>query len=90
MERILRVDERGRVTIPRSVRKALGVGRFVRIRVENGKIVLEPVRDALEELSDLIIEVRVKASMEPSKLSEIASNQLMKEMKVKRKSVGRD
>jgi len=68
------------VTIPSDVREMLGVGRFVSMRVEGSRIVLEPVRDALDELSDLVIKVRVKASVKPSKLSEIAYTQLMKEM----------
>ena len=80
MERILRVDRRGRVTIPRSVREALGIRRFLKIRVEDNRIILEPIRDALKELSDLVVEVRVKASIEPSKLSEIAYNKLINEM----------
>ena len=83
LRRILRVDDKGRVTIPSDVRKMLGMGRFVRMNIEGNRIVLEPIKDALEELSDLIIKVRVKASIEPSKLSEIAYTQLVKEMERK-------
>jgi len=57
----------------------VGVRRFVRMSVEGNRIVLEPIKDALEELSELVIKVRVKASIEPSKLSEIAYTQLVKE-----------
>ncbi|MCD6510747.1 MAG: hypothetical protein J7L11_10230 [Thermoprotei archaeon] len=40
---------------------------------------MEPIKDAWEELSELVIKVRVKASIQPSKLSEIAYTQLVKE-----------
>ena len=79
MKRILCVDDKGRVTIPSDVRKMVGVRRFVRMSVEGNRIVLEPIKDAWEELSELVIKVRVKASIQPSKLSEIAYTQLVKE-----------
>ena len=79
MEYVLTVDERGRISIPSKVRRALGIKRYVRIRVVNGKAVLEPIKDPLEELSELVTEVTVKASQKPGELSKLASEELMRE-----------
>ena len=79
MERILHVDDRGRVVIPSDVREKLGIKRYVKMYVKDGKVILEPVKDIFEEISNLIVEVKIKASLEPSKLSQIASQQLTKE-----------
>jgi len=81
MKRILRIDDRGRIVIPSEVRKSLGIGKAVKLRVKGRMIILEPVEDPLEELSKLVERVSVKASTEPWKLSEIASQQLMRERK---------
>ncbi len=42
MEVLATVDDRGRVTLPKEFREALGIKRRVRIRREGGKIVIEP------------------------------------------------
>lgn len=81
MKRILRIDDRGRIVIPSEVRRSLGIGKAVKLRVKGRMIILEPVEDPLEELSKLVERVSVKASTEPWKLSEIASQQLMRERK---------
>ncbi len=48
---MVRVDEKGRILIPKSIREATGIRerQLVRIRVVNGKIVLEPLRDVADE-----------------------------------------
>lgn len=79
MEYILRVDSKGRVVIPSEIRKSLSIGRAVKLRVRDKSIIIEPVEDPLEELSKLVEKVTIKASTEPWRLSEVASNQLMKE-----------
>lgn len=79
MRYILRIDGKGRITIPSDVRRAIGVGRFVELSIEGRRIVLKPIEDPLEELSKLVVKVHVKASKEPEKLSKIAYNQLLKE-----------
>jgi AbrB family looped-hinge helix DNA binding protein len=81
VEYVLRVDGRGRIVIPSEVRKRLGIGRLVRLRVEDGRAVIEPVRDPLEELSRLLVGVRVKASTEPEKLSTEAYRRLLEELR---------
>lgn len=81
MEYVLRVDRKGRVVIPSEVRRRLGIEGFVRLRVESGRVVLEPARDPLEELSELVVEVNVRASEEPERLGEEASRRLLEELR---------
>ena len=65
MEYIIRVDDRGRISIPNDVRKLLGIKRYIKLRVIDGKVILEPIRDLLDDLADLVTGVSVKASQRP-------------------------
>jgi len=42
MEAVVALDDRGRVTIPKEFREALGIRKRVRMRVEGGRLVIEP------------------------------------------------
>ncbi|MCD6488948.1 MAG: MraZ N-terminal domain containing protein [Desulfurococcales archaeon] len=79
MNYIVRVDKKGRIVIPSSIREALGIGRVVRLYVEGRKIIIEPIEDPIERLSKLVIKSYIEASTEPEKVSRIASEQLVKE-----------
>lgn len=48
---VVRVDGRGRVLIPKGVREALGIkeGGLLRLRVADGRIVLEPLGDVADK-----------------------------------------
>lgn len=50
------ITSKGQVTIPASIRKAFGLvaGKQVAFRLENGKIVIEPVDGGLSSLFGLI------------------------------------
>ena len=74
----VRVDEKGRIVIPKDIRRRLNIGRWVRLRVEGGKVVLEPVRDPLDELAELVVESRIVAGVEPEKVSRVAERELWK------------
>lgn len=45
MEVLVRIDRKGRVLIPKHVREVLGIdeGSTLKLRVEEGRIVLEPI-----------------------------------------------
>jgi len=47
---IVRVDDRGRILIPKSIREKINLRRgcYVRIMVENGKLILEPLKSIAE------------------------------------------
>jgi AbrB family looped-hinge helix DNA binding protein len=50
-----RVDAKGRVTLPKEVREALGLepGTEVEVRGESGRAVIEPERDPESVIADL-------------------------------------
>lgn len=76
---IQRVDDKGRIVIPRNIRKTLKIGKAVKLYVQDGKLIVEPMEDPLERASKIVTKVSIKASVEPEKISEIASSQLIQE-----------
>ncbi len=75
---IVKVDGKGRIVIPKNIRRQLNIGRHVILRIEDNKIVLEPIRDPLDELAELVVESKIIASKEPEKISQIAEQELRK------------
>ena len=55
LEFVLRIDSKGRILIPASIRRELGLRRVVRVRVEGGRLVIEPFRDSVEALVQTVI-----------------------------------
>lgn len=53
---VVRVDRKGRVTIPKSIREALGMreGGLVMIRIVDDKIVLESIEDIVDKYHGII------------------------------------
>lgn len=56
VELVLRVDKKGRILIPSEVRALVGLGGLVRVRVEENRLVLEPMRNPLEELMAQVLD----------------------------------
>ena len=56
MSLVTRIDDKGRVLIPKSIRETIGIKerQLVRIKVVDGKIVLEPLRDIADEYYGVI------------------------------------
>jgi AbrB family looped-hinge helix DNA binding protein len=78
VEMLLRVDEKGRILIPRALREKLGIGRLVRARVEEGRIVIEPVEDPLELLEKAVVKGTEDVEREIGELRRIAEAELRK------------
>ena len=78
MELLLKVDEKGRILIPRALREKLGIGRLVRARVEEGPIVIEPVGDPLELLERAVVKGTEDVEREIGELRRIAEAELRK------------
>lgn len=78
MELLLKVDEKGRILIPRALREKLGIGRLVRARVEEGRIVIEPVGDPLELLERAVVKGTEDVEREIGELRRIAEAELRK------------
>jgi len=56
VELLLRVDDKGRVLIPRALRERLGIRKLVKARVGGRRVVLELVRDHVELLKGAVVE----------------------------------
>jgi AbrB family looped-hinge helix DNA binding protein len=78
VEMLLKVDGKGRVLIPRALREKLGIGRLVRARVEEGRIVIEPVGDPLELLERAVVKGTEDVEREVGELRRIAEAELRK------------
>ena len=55
---------KGQITIPKEVRKALGIGDtfWLRLTIDNGRIVAEPVREKISDTSYLQTLTSIKGS----------------------------
>lgn len=52
---IVRVDRKGRIVIPAEVRKEVSLSKLVRVKVEKGRVVLEPAEDPLKSLEKIVV-----------------------------------
>lgn len=50
--KVVKIDDKGRITIPREIRRKVGLrgGDYVRIRVDDGNIVIEPYKPVSRRL----------------------------------------
>ena len=55
MEFILRVDSKGRILIPSEVRSMLNIKGVVRARIEDGKLIIEPIKDPIDLLVSSVV-----------------------------------
>jgi AbrB family looped-hinge helix DNA binding protein len=78
VEQVLRVDEKGRVLLPKALRKKLGINRLVKARVEGNRIILEPLADPVELLMKAVIKGTEDVELEISELRRTAENQVKK------------
>jgi AbrB family looped-hinge helix DNA binding protein len=76
VELLLKVDEEGRMLIPKALRERLGLGRVVRAKVEEGRMVLEPVRDPIELLEKAVVKGTEDVEKEIVELRGVAEREL--------------
>ncbi len=76
MEILVRVDRRGRIVIPSEVRRSLGIGRVVRLRVREGRIILEAVKDPVERLMELVSKAPSSGDVVEDQFEEALEEQL--------------
>ncbi len=72
MEYILRVDNKGRILIPKEIRSLLNIGSIVSARVENGKLIIEPIKDPIDLLTSSVIRGTENVEVEIEELRQIA------------------
>jgi len=79
-EVIVKVDEKGRVLIPASIRKELGIRKIVKIKVEDGGVTIEPVEDPLHSLVRLTVKGTRDVEKEIRRLRRAAYRELLSEL----------
>ena len=47
----LKVDSKGRIQVPKDLRKQLGIGTEVSVRVENGAMTIEPIERVFDRIA---------------------------------------
>ena len=81
MEFILRIDDKGRVLIPASIRKKLNLKRVVKARIEGDRLIVEPLKDPVEALTQTVIKGSTNVEEEIARLRKIAEEEALKRVK---------
>ena len=76
----LKVDGKGRILIPKEVRSMLNIGKVVSARIEDGKLVIEPIRDPIDFLTSSVIRGTVDVEREIRKLRRAALEEVKKKV----------
>ena len=80
-EEVLSVDSKGRIHVSKKLRERLGVKKFVKVRLGDGKMVIEPSIDPLDELASEVEFTFTSVVKELPSLRRAAEKQLIKEAK---------
>jgi len=72
LEFILKVDGKGRILIPKEIRSILNIGSVVSARVDDGKLIIEPLRDPIDLLTSSVIRGTVDVENEIKELRKAA------------------
>lgn len=79
-EVIVKVDKKGRVLIPASIRKELSIRNIVKIKVEDGGVTIEPVEDPLHSLERLTVKGTRDVEKDIRRLRRAAYRELLSEL----------
>ncbi len=81
MEIIGRVDSKGRILIPKEIREELGIKNLVKLRVEEGRLVITPIVDPLEELTANVAKGTSNVAQEIRRLRRLAEEEAMRRLR---------
>ena len=70
LEFILKVDDKGRILIPKEIRSLLNIENVVSARVENGKLIIEPIKDPIDLLTSSVLRGTTDVEKEIKELRE--------------------
>jgi len=80
LELILNVDKKGRILIPSEIRARLGIKNAVNVRVENGKLIIEPIRDPIDFLTSSVIRGTTDVELQINELRKAAFKKAMEKV----------
>ena len=78
-EIIVKVDRKGRIVIPSSIRKQFNIKNVVKMIVREGEITLRPVEDPLKSIEKLVVKGTTDVERDIRRLSRAAERELQKE-----------
>lgn len=78
MEVTVRVDDKGRILIPKEIREKLGIKSIVKIKVEGDKLVITPIRDPLHILTASVVKGTRDVASEIKSLRGAAEEEALK------------
>jgi len=78
VELILKVDNKGRILIPAEIRRLIGIKSFVKATIRDKAIIIEPINDPLEELTELVLDKNGDIEQDIKKFRKVAEKELMK------------
>ncbi len=76
MEFILKVDSKGRILIPSEIRRSLGIKDAIIARIEDKKIIIEPLKDPIDLLTSSIIVGTKNIEREIKEIRRIAAREV--------------
>lgn len=79
----LKVDDKGRIQLPKKIRERLGIKDTVKASVKGHSLIIEPEEDPLEELAEIIQTRFSDFEKEFPALRKAAEQQLFKELSEK-------
>lgn len=74
MRHVVRVDDRGRLTLPASMKKRLKIGSLVRVEEKADRLEIVPLRDPLEKLKG-----SARARVSAERLDELAERKVTRQ-----------
>jgi len=80
LELILRLDDKGRILIPVSVRKRLNIKNAVKMSIRDNKLVIEPIEDPLELLASAVVKGTKDIEKEITRLRKVSEKEVFKKV----------
>lgn len=81
MEFILKVDNKGRILIPSEVRSMLNIKGAVYARVEDGRLIIEPIKDPIDVLTSSVIRGTKDVEKEIKEIRQLTFREAVKRVK---------
>ena len=78
-EIIVKVDRKGRIAIPSSIRKQFNIRNIVKIVVREGETTLRPIEDPLKSIEKLVVKGTTDVEGDIRRLRRAAERELQKE-----------
>ncbi len=80
----MKVDDKGRILIPKKIRSLLNIENVVSTRVENGKLIIEPIKDPIDLLTSSVLRGTTDIEKEIKELREVALREAKKRVRERR------